>query len=292
MELTRDYKTRVVEALRAAQQNYGGTLKGFCQKIGINQASYSRLLNGELDGVVSNNEFIRIGYQLDVSIKKDTWKIARTSVYHEIENSMNFSKKYNKAFILIDDPGIGKTECAKNVAKGMKNAFYINCSEAKTVQLFTRELARIVGVNNTGRFIDVKRDLKYTLNILEDPIVVLDDAGYLDNKVFVEIIEYWNATEDSCAWYMIGDDALQNKIDRGINTKKPGFKAVFNRFNESFVRLVPIGKDDRQAYLQQLITDVATINLPDASETHKYVKKCITERKVLRTLKTLIQRNA
>lgn len=292
MDLPIEYKQKVRTAILESRKNYGGSAKAFCQKLGLNQASFSRLKNGEMEGVISNNEFLRLGRDLDVLFNNKPWKIARTRVYEEIESSMTFCKEYSKAFILVDDCGIGKTECAKHVAKSMKNAFYINCSEAKTPTLFTRELARIVGVDNTGRFIDVKRELKYILNVLENPIIIMDDAGYVDNKVFVEIIEYWNSTENRCAWYMIGDDALQQKIDKGKSTKKPGFKAVFNRFNESYVRLVPIGKDDRRDYLTQLINDVATVNLSDKTQAPKFVKKCITEDKVLRTLKTLIQRNA
>ena len=299
MELPVIYKTKVVDALKNERERYDITLKEFCRKMGINQGSYSRLINGEIEGVVSNKELLRIGRDLGVKAKESNWTTARTRVYDEMEESLMFSKQFNKSFILVDDSGVGKTHCAKHIISGMKNAFYLDCSEAKTPQLFTRELGRIVGIDNRGRFVDVKRDLKYTLNSIQDPIVVLDDAGYLDAKTFIEIIEYWNGTEGNCAWYMIGDDALEQKIEKGISSKKPGFRAVFNRFNESYSHIVPAGKDDRRDFLMELINDVATLNLPEDADVMPYVKACIVtdrdknaEHKLLRTLKTMIERHA
>ncbi|WP_258087652.1 hypothetical protein, partial [Xenorhabdus bovienii] len=93
---------------------------------------------------------------------------------------------------------------------------------------------------------------------LENPIIVLDDAGYLENPAFLEVQELWNGTEGHCAWYMIGDDALQTKIERGIQRNRIGYKAIFSRFSEEYVKLLPVGKEDQTHYLKQLIGDVAS----------------------------------
>ncbi|MGQ3647375.1 AAA family ATPase, partial [Ornithobacterium rhinotracheale] len=90
-----------------------------------------------------------------------------------------------------------------------KNAFYIDCSQAKTKQLFIRLLAKTIGVDSTGRYADVKNTLKTYLAYLEKPLIVLDEAGDLDYTAFLELKELWNATQGHCGWYMIGADGLR-----------------------------------------------------------------------------------
>ena len=164
--------------------------------------------------------------------------------------------------ILVDDCRIGKTFCAKHIVRQMKNAFYVDCSQAKTKQQFIRLLAKTIGVDNTGRYTDVKTAIKTYLIYLEKPLIVLDEAGDLDYNAFLELKELWNAAPRQCGWYMIGADGLRAKIDRGVSCKKVGYAEIFDRYS-NFVKLVPTGTDDKEQFYRKLIGDVAYVNVED-----------------------------
>ncbi|MDO5607613.1 MAG: ATP-binding protein [Capnocytophaga sp.] len=289
MELQETFKQQVRDALMSARENYGGSDAAFAKSAGINGSVFSRLKNGETEKLLSDGEYIRLAMRFGVNPNIVQWKTARTQVYNDIERDLNFCKKHGKSMILIDMPGVGKTYCSQRILKEMRNGFYFDCSQAKTRQQFIRNLAETVGAGGNGRFNDVKNRLKYTLNVLEKPIIVLDDSGYLDNPAFLEVQELWNGTEGRCAWYMIGDNALQTKIERGIQRDRIGYKAIFSRFSEEYVNLLPVGKDDKQEYLKQLIGDVASANLEDTAIVHKIIKKCIAQGKTLRNVDTIIR---
>lgn len=292
MQTTKEFKEKVKAAILAARENYGGTDTDFAKSLGINNSVYSRLKTGGIDKLLSETQWITIGRILGVTLREDSWKVARTKVYSEIEDNLRFCKTFSKSMILVDDCGIGKTFSAKHIIRKMKNAFFVDCSQAKSKQQFIRLLAKTLGVDNQGKYIDVKNNLKYYITLLENPLIVLDEAGDLEYTAFLELKELWNATNGACGWYMIGADGLRSKIERGINGKKVGYAEIFSRFSDDFIRLVPIGKEDRDNYYTELIGAVASVNMGDKSKIPQLIKKCLKKEATLRYLETLIKVNA
>lgn len=292
MKLPVEFKEKVHKAIFEARSNFSGTDTDYAKSLGINASVYSRMKGGEIEKTVSETQWVAIGRILGVSAKESSWRVARTKVYTEIEDNLTFCKTFSKSMILVDDCGIGKTFSAKHIIRKMKDSFYFDCSQAKTKQLFVRSLAKTVGVDSTGKYSEVKNNLKYYLTLLENPLIVLDEAGDLEYTAFLELKELWNATTGACGWYMIGADGLRAKIERGINGKKVGYAEIFSRFSDDFIRLVPIGKEDRDAYYTELIGAVAGANMTDKSKVPLLVKKCLKKDATLRYLETLINVNA
>lgn len=292
MKLELQFKEKVHRAILEARENFGGTDTDFSKSLGINNSVYSRLKSGVIEKMLSETQWITIGRTLGVTVKEDKWKVARTQVYSEIEDNLTFCKNFSKAMILVDHCGIGKTFCTKHIIRKMKNAFYVDCSQAKTKQQFVRLLAKTIGVDNQGKYIDVKNNLKYYITLMEEPLIALDEAGDLEYNAFLELKEIFNATAGACGWYMIGADGLRAKIQKGINGKKVGYAEIFSRFSDDFISLVPIGKEDRDSYYAELIGAVAGVNMADKSKIPTLIKKCIKKEATLRYLETLIKVNA
>lgn len=290
MELTKLYREKVRVAVLDASTNYGGSDSSYAKTLGLQPSVYSRLKNGETERLISDTKWLTWGRELNVSLKANKWNVVRTEVYNQIENNLQFCQSMSKSMILADDCGIGKTFCARNISRSMKNAFYFDCSQAKTKQQFIRLLAKAVGVENTGKYVDVKMNLKYCLNsVLTTPLVILDEAGDLEYTAFLELKELWNATENQCAWYLMGADGLRAKIKKGIRNEKVGYAEIFDRFSGDFVKLTPIGKEDRTLFYQQLIGDVANANATDKNTVNRLVNKCLKKTRSLRHLDTLIK---
>lgn len=291
MNLNLKFKQNVREAILTNRKTFGGSDSAYAKTLGIPAASFSRLKNGEVEQILSNNNWLLIGKKLGVSIKKDTWKPARTKVYNEIEDNLHECQRQNQSMILVDDCGIGKTYCAKHIVAGMKNAFYFDCSQAKTRIQFVSKLAQTLGVDDRGKHIEVKENIKYALTILEDPLIVLDEAGDLDYSTLLVVKELWNASEGRAAWYMMGADGLKAKINKGIKNHKVGFAELFSRYSEKFITLTPLDQEGKRKFYTQLIGDVATVNAPGA-DVNTFIRKCYNKienrHRSLRHLKTLI----
>ncbi len=289
MNLTKEFKEKVRVAILEKRENYGGSDADYSKSLGINNAVFSRLKSGETEKILSDTIWITLGRELQVKVFEDNWKVARTSVYTEIEDNLNFCKELSRSMVLVDDCGIGKTFCTKHIIKKMRNTFYVDCSQAKSKQLFIRLLAKTIGIDNQGKYYDVLANLKYYITTLEKPLIILDEAGDLEYTAFLELKGIWNGTDGVCGWYMMGADGLRDKIDKGIKNKKVGFAEIFSRFSDEFIKLVPNGKADRQAIYTELIGAVASANLKDQGKIKPLINKCIGKETTLRYLETLIK---
>lgn len=288
MKIAIEFKEKIRKEILKNRENYGGSDSDYAKRINLKPSIFSRLKKGEVEKIISDTQWLVIAHQLGVQVRNSTWKVARTKVYVEIEDALNFCQQYSKAMILVDDCGIGKTFCAKHIVRKLKNGFYLDCSQAKTKQQFIRLLAKTIGVDNTGKYTEVKAGIKMCLMYLNLPLVVLDEAGDLDYQAFLELKELWNATQGECGWYMIGADGLRAKIESGIAHKKVGYAEIFDRFFD-IISLVPKGKDDREQFYARLIKDVADANAQAHKDTSLWVRQCMNENKRLRYLETLIK---
>lgn len=276
LEITADYKNKVVAALLKQRENYDGPEAAFARTWGINSAVFNQLKKGKRDGLLKSGQWLNLGRELEVSTGERQWKTARTDVFTVIEEDILFCQQNSKAKICVDECGIGKTYTAKYLSRTLKNCFYIDASQAKTKLQFARLLAKTIGVDHTGKYVEVKANIKYYLGLLPRPIVIVDEAGDLEYSAMLDLKEYWNATENTCGWYMMGADGLRKKIERGIEGKKVGFKELFSRFSERFTTVVPSGRDDRMAFYKKLITEVLSVNMSDTSNLGLIVRKCLT----------------
>lgn len=292
MNLSNEYKVQVRTTLLDRRKNFGGTDAAFAKIYGLSSAIYSRLNKGEIDRIIAESQWLQIGRELDINLKKTNWKIVKTKVYNEIENSIIFCQHYSASMILVDDCGIGKTFSAKNVVKTLKNAFYIDCSQAKSKQQLIRLIAKTLGIDPKGKYVDVKENLKYYLRQLENPVIILDEAGDLEYTAFVEVKEIWNSGDGHVGWLMMGADGLKAKIEKGINSKKVGFAEMFSRFSDEYIKLTPIGVDDKKAFRHELLQQVAKANHSGSIPVEKLVKQCLEKETTLRHLDTLIKISA
>lgn len=275
MELSQDFKTQVLNELIATRGNYGGSDATFAKQWGINPSVWSRLKNGEMDGLIKDFAWLNLGRQLGISSNNTNWNIVRTDVFKAIEEDILLCKEHSMSLMFVDECEIGKSETAKYLAKTVKNCFRIDCSIAKTKSRFIREFGRVLGLETGGRIGDLTDSIKYALNNLEKPVVIFDEAGDLDYSAFLEIKSFWNATELNCGFYMIGADGLRKKIDKGIASKKVGFRENFSRFGSKYMSVVPTNREDKIAFYKKLIKDVLDANMSNKSDIPQIINKCL-----------------
>ncbi len=276
MELTLDFKNKVAEAVMAQRNRFDGSGAAFAKTLGISSAIFSRMKKGERDKILADSQWLKFGREMAVTLSQTKWKMARTEVFNIIEEDVKFCQEHSKAKICVDNVGIGKSYSAKYLSRTLQNCFYVDCKQAKSKQQFVRMIARTVGVDSTGKYIDVKENLKYYLQMLPKPMIIIDDTGYLDYTAYLELLELWDSTEGVCGWYQIGDDSLRQKIQRGIDNKKVGYKAIFSRYSKRYTTITPVDKQEKLSFYKKLITDVLSVNMGDKKELDLLVKKCLT----------------
>ena len=289
--ITNDIKTRIIEAIKANRENYPSDAK-HAAALGINTAVYSAVKNGQTDKVLSDASWIAIARRLDVELRsKIEWKAAKTPTYLYIMAQLEFSQNSCTSGILCDIPNIGKTFTARLYASSHKNAVYIDCSQVKTKLKLIRKITKEFGVNSNGRYSDVYDDLVFYLRSIDQPLIILDEAGDLQYEAFLELKALWNATERCCAWYMMGADGLKEKINRSIECKKVGYTEMLSRYGDRYSKVTPDDGKEREKFLREQAHIVAKLNAPEGTDikaivlkTQGGLRRVYTEIEKLRTI--------
>lgn len=290
MEISIEFKNKTADKLIESEQYFGGASSAYAKQFGISGSVYSRIKKGERENILSTSKWLDIARILQIDTESDNWKIVKTAFYLEIEDAIKYCQDFKEKKMLVDKCGVGKTEAARNIVKTLKNAFYVDCSQAKRKNKFFRTLGKTIGVEYTGKYEDVKENIKYGLKMLENAVVVLDEFGDLEYSTFLDIKEMLNAT--NCGWFAMGANGLRQKINRGVDNEKVGFEEVFDRFSGEISTIIPAGKDDKQAFMYTMLMQIASVNNNSKKASEKLVLQVLNKEGSIRKLRTLININS
>lgn len=288
--VTTDFNKKVLAAMLAGRSNYGGKHDAsYARSLGVDTTVYSTLKKGYRDGLLTAEKWIELGKRFGVATDKTGWVAVETEVFVQIKEEIMKCKRFGISRIFVDNCGIGKTFTAKYLARTQQNIFYIDCTQCRKKNAFIKALARVVGVELKGTMDDIKDNTKYRLSVLENPVVIVDEAGALDKDALGLAQEYWNATGDDnlCGWYLMGANALRSKIERGVSRNRDYFAELFSRYSDKFSRIVPVDETQKKDFYKRLIRDVISANIKDKSQLNALVNRCLIEDKETGTISGL-----
>ena len=273
MEVTQGIKQRIVAEIKVNRENYPSDNK-HAAALGISASVYNALKKGITDKQISDTNWICIARRLNVSLADEMeWKAAETPTYIFITEQLTMCQESGVSAILCDMANIGKTFTARTYVKTHRNAVYVDCSQVKSKLRLIRFIAREFGINTNGRYADVYDDLVFYLKTLENPLIILDEAGDLQYEAFLELKALWNATERCCAWYMMGADGLKEKINRSIECKKVGYTEMLSRYGDKYSKVTPDDGKEREVFQKAQAAMVAKLNAPADTDIVRVVNR-------------------
>ncbi|MGC1471508.1 MAG: ATP-binding protein [Psychroserpens sp.] len=273
-------KRHTIDAISKARKLYDSDAK-HARKLGINPAQYSRIKSGEIEGVISDAKWITLARLMKVEQQSQMrWETVQTETYTYIYEQLKVCQKRSISAMVCDLAGIGKSHTARAYVQHHRNAVWIDCSQVKSKQKFVRKIAQEFGIDHTGRYADVYEDLVYYLNGIENPLIIVDEAGDLRYEAFLELKALWNATEYTCAWFMMGADGLEHKITRQRDLKKVGYTEILDRFGNDYKRVSPEGKEALNEFHLRQVAQIAKANGSKLTALQMYAKTKGSLRKV------------
>jgi hypothetical protein len=161
----------------------------------------------------------------------------------------------------VDDAGTGKTYACKVFAHAKPHVYYVDCSNCRQRGRFARTLAKAVGVDGVSTGIDdLLEEVIYAIQLTENPLIILDEAGDLADTAFLELKRLYNNLEGICGFYIVGADGLRRKIDRNIAREKVGWTEIFSRMGKRSSKHVAGDPDTKRQIMQTMAISVITAN--------------------------------
>lgn len=259
--LTKEQKLKVVAGIRRQSENYGSANKQ-AVAIGIAGSQLSRILKGDVDGVLSDANWVTIARKCGVELSDEFHlKTAQTAVFKHIWAQLKFAQENSVSGILCDRADIGKTHTALMYARENRHVAYVDCSRAKSKMLLIRAIAKEFGLVNSGRYIDLFDDLVMLLRSMRArPLIILDEFGDLHYPAYLEFKALWNATDGRVGWYAMGADGLAHKLNRQISNLKVGFAEIFSRLGNKYQRITPHTEPEFKQFQKKQIAQIGLAN--------------------------------
>ncbi len=250
MQITNDLRQYVANVAGGSANKASKLLKN------ISNGYISLVLNEKWESI-SDDAWRNLQKQVS---KKDEWVIVETRGYKFLSQLFVDARLHSNTFGIIGKTGYGKTETAKLVLE--ENVFVVKANEYFTSRDFLEEILRLMGKNGAGYSIaGMMKQIITNLLKLQNPLIIIDEADKLNDKVLYFFISLYNALEGKCGLIIIATPYLKKKIDDGLMRNKKGYAEIYSRIGRNFLEVPKPSKNDITAIVQANgITDPQTIN--------------------------------
>ena len=216
----------LIERARAYMSDNKLSQARFAGLVDVSESTVSRWLKQDYANMDSVSEKVAAFFEKDAARKSQVMRVdfVMTGVAKQVWNVLEYTRLQKTIGIIYGDAGIGKTETAKQWAKGKADVVMITCTPAfANPKPFLKLLAREFKTTRTGTMDDVYWDISDRLQN-RDVTLIIDEAQHLTIKS-LEIVRSLNdATETAIV--LIGNEVVYNKM---LGKQKAEFAQLFSR---------------------------------------------------------------
>ncbi|MBL8002357.1 MAG: ATP-binding protein [Flavobacteriales bacterium] len=271
-QLTSETKEAIGKALMAAYKASGFESRAkYARSVDLSSSDFSNIEHEKWkqnDRLLSVQKWLRLARTIGFHFgEEEQWVTARTATYITISKQLEACQKKSMASIFCDMAGLGKSHVCKEYAATHRNAFYVNGGNYPNRWRFVRALAQAIGLDAKGTAEDVLQDVVFYLKSLQNPLLIIDEAGDMDNSTYRLLKRMYNELEFHCGFYMVGAPDLRKRIDSSIRLRRNSFEEVYSRFGGRYLDIVPADPIKQRAFLESEIIQVCTANGVQDPET-------------------------
>ena len=221
----------------------------------ISHATISNMRNGKHE-MISDEMWNTVA----LFLKIDNWAIVKTNNYATIINICDDAQANARMLAISAGSGFGKTTALRTYADSHPNVFYVlgnvlMQSKTSFLSAIQSSLGIAEGANAALMLAAIVRKLAQ----LENPLVIIDDAGKLNESNLRIIQLLYDQTEGACGIVLSGTTYLKNFLDKSKARGKMGMDELHRRIEDWEALNRPTDREIRAIATSNGITEVDTI---------------------------------
>lgn len=167
------------------------------------------------------------------------------SVTDRLLRFLDESQQLSLVFGITANAGSGKSATIAHFTATHENAFAISCNEYMEEKDFVLEIFKSMGREpNSSRVYPMTVELLDLLKRTPYPVLILDEADKLKNKVLNFFITFYNQLEGICGINLIATSYLEKRVKTGAQSNVKGFREIYSRLGRKFIVLNEINYTD------------------------------------------------
>lgn len=240
--ITEIEKTNISAALREYCAQKGSQNKAANSLDGVSSATISKMLAGDWELI---NEVMWRSVAAQIGYAKKSWNIVETRNYRALQTIFADAQENSLVFAIHGESGFGKSCAAGIYAENNANVFVLSCAEYWNRKMFLSELLKSMGRTSTNETVAVMmQTIINALKKMETPLIIIDEADKLNDKVLTFFITLYNSLEDHCGIILMATNYLEKLVENGLRQNKKGYKEIFSRIGRKFIKLEDTSTDD------------------------------------------------
>ncbi len=172
------------------------------------------------------------------------WQPADTGAYLLLRILFSDAQHYAMAYGIAISKGLGKTFTASHYTRENDNTFYIACNEDYNRKAFMMDLMKKTGMETKGSVPQMMEQFAGHIISLEEPLLILDDAHKLKDRVLHLVVLLANAMAGKAGIIVMGGNELRMRIVEGVRMKKVGYDEIYRSIGRRFITLSSLGPKD------------------------------------------------
>jgi DNA transposition AAA+ family ATPase len=181
-------------------------------------------------------EPLKISEPLPSIEKKDV--ILNTANFQAVQKACNDAMVNTKMIAINGEPGYGKTLALKYFRSGNKNVFMITAKASMGAKTFWLEILQSIykaeGYPEKTEYRPlyfILRRISDALNRLGNSLIIIDEAGRLDDRMLEFLHEVRDQTENTAGIILAGPNYFKSNLVKWVSRDKKGIPEFFRRIN-------------------------------------------------------------
>jgi len=213
------------------------TINDYCQKkdisknelsvqIGINPAYLSKIENEKFDEITDE-----VLTKIRAAINSiNSREILQTTDLMSVFNQCELTRRKKLMTALTGDTGMGKTTSLRAYSM-RENVFFVTVNKTMTAKQLFVSILKNMGILFNGTMYDIMQKMSDKLNQLENPLLIIDEAGKLSDLMILYLHVLRENTLENCGIVLSGMPYFKRNLQRCAENQKEGYAEFFRRIN-------------------------------------------------------------
>jgi DNA transposition AAA+ family ATPase len=248
-------------------------------RAGVAPATISAILNHNWK-LVADEMWRKVQSTLRIDLN---WKHADTSGYRTLQIQLKAAKSQSLSIAVAYFEGRSKTHSYRRFELEQDNTIYVECKTFWTRKSYLQALMQAAGMPKTK----TEGTIQYLYESFVDhvrgmvkPTIINDQTDKLKDPSLDLSIDLFNDLQGQCAFVQSGTPALRERIIRGVNSNRTGYREWYSRIGRKFITLQETSLEDATVicnangvYDENTILDIYAISEGDIRVIRKEVEK-------------------
>jgi DNA transposition AAA+ family ATPase len=226
MVMNDEFKMSVANAVKARMETTQKSQNQVARELQLSAATLSNCLNGKWENISAE---VWRSLSRYCGIKSQQWPTISTKNFTAIQELCKDAKDNGRMLAVAGATGLGKTKALEHFTANNPHVFYVLCTSTMGRGDLIAAMQRSWGVSLEAKVHLRLLSVIEALKRLENPLLILDDCGKLNDNCQLLIQIMYDALGEHCGFVLSGTDAFKREFFKKAARDKNGFRELKRR---------------------------------------------------------------